>query len=298
MPVPEPKPVLVTGASTGIGRAITEYLSAGGHDVLAGARKGSDLEALKRLPRVTPVRLDVTRSEDVARVAGEIRASKLGLYGLVNNAGIGNIGPLAEISVEELHQSLAVNLDGLHRMVGGMFPFLRESRGRIINISSMSGILIDALFGPYNISKHAVEAYTDTLREEVSSLGIRVSAVEPGNFQSRIFANGLAAMGDQFRSGWEKSNSVYRDQVLQTLDYLSSPKVLNRTSYPKPTPVAEAVAHALFAEDPKPRYLVGTKEETDTVVDWVLTILRQLNEQHPHSLSTPELLARLQKALG
>ncbi|MGA3021636.1 MAG: SDR family NAD(P)-dependent oxidoreductase [Thermoplasmata archaeon] len=290
-------PVLVTGSSTGIGRAIVEFLSAGGHPVLAGARKESDLEALGKLSKVTPVRLDVTRLEDVARVADAIRDSNLGLYGLVNNAGIGTMGPLAETSVEELHQVLAVNLEGLHRMVGGMFPFLRESRGRIINISSTSGFLIDALFGAYTISKHAVEAYTDNLREEVAPLGIRVSAIEPGNFQSRIWANGLALMGDQFRSGWEKSDSVYRTQVLQTLDYLSSPEVLNRTSDPKPTPVAEAVTHALFAEDPKPRYLVCTKEETDSVVDAMLTVLRQLNEQHPHSLSASELMARLQAVL-
>jgi hypothetical protein len=125
-----------------------------------------------------------------------------------------------------------------------------------------------------------------------------VSSIEPGAFQSRIYANGLAAMGGRFRKAWEKSDSVYRDQVLHALDELSDPEVLNRTNQPKPTPVAEAVAHALFAENPKPRYLVGSKEETDAVVDRVLTTLRQLNEQHPHSLSASELVARLQKALG
>jgi NAD(P)-dependent dehydrogenase (short-subunit alcohol dehydrogenase family) len=291
-------PVLVTGASTGIGRSVVEHLSAGGHPVIAGARKDSDLRALGGLPNVTPVRLDVTKSEDVARVAAEIRGSTQGLYGLVNNAGNGVIGPLADSSVEDLHRALAVNFDGMHRMVIGMFPFLRKSHGRIVNISSINGFVTEPLFGGYCISKFAVEAYTDTLRAEVLPLGIRVSSVEPGAFQSRIYANGLAAMGDRFRKVWEKSDSVYRDQVLRALDELSDPEVLNRTRWPKPTPVAEAVAHALFAEDPKPRYLVGSREEVNEVVDRVLTNLRQLNEQHPHSLSASELVARLQKTLG
>ena len=297
MKEPESRPVLVTGSSTGIGRAIVEHLSAGGHSVLAGARKASDLERLGRLPNVDAVLLDVTRSEDVARVAATIRESGRGLHGLVNNAGNGVMGPLAEISLDELHRGLSVNLDGLHRMVGGMFPFLRESQGRIVNISSLAGFLIQPLFGPYNISKHAVEAYSDTLREEVSPLGMRVSTIEPGNFQSRIYANSISELGDQFRTLWERSESVFRDQVLQILDYLGSPEVLGRTNFPMPTPVAEAAAHALFDADPKPRYLVGTKEETDAVVDRVMTVLRQLNEQHPHSLSAPELVGRLQKAL-
>jgi NAD(P)-dependent dehydrogenase (short-subunit alcohol dehydrogenase family) len=161
---------LVTGASTGIGRSIVEHLSSGGHPVVAGARKDSDLRALRSLRNVTPVRLDVTKSADIARVAAMIRASAQGLYGLVNNAGNGMMGPLPDSSVEDLHRALAVNLDGMHRMVSGMFPFLQKSRGRIVNISSINGFITEPLFGGYCISKFAVEAYTDTLRAEVQAL--------------------------------------------------------------------------------------------------------------------------------
>ncbi len=133
-----------------------EHLSAGGHTVLAGARKQADLAALQRLPRVTPIRLDVTRSEDVAMVAATLRDSGKGLYGLVNSAGIASLSPLLETSVEELHRVQAVNLDGVHRMVCATFPFLRESKGRIVNISSIGGILTDTFLGPYGISKHAL----------------------------------------------------------------------------------------------------------------------------------------------
>jgi short-subunit dehydrogenase len=204
MPEEEAGPILVTGASTGIGWEIVKPLSTGGHPVLAGARKESDLEALGNLAGVTPVRLDVTRAVDISRVADQIRDSKRGLYGLVNNAGIGNAGPLVEISVEELHESIAVNLDYLHRVVGGIFPFLRESRGRIVNISSVNGFVPTSFFGPYVISKFAVEAYTDVLREEVSELGVKVSSVELGAFSSNIFANYIEPHEAEMREKWEK----------------------------------------------------------------------------------------------
>jgi len=290
-------PVLVTGASTGIGREIVKLLSTGGRSVLAGARKESDLEELGHLPGVTPVRLDVTRADDVVRVAEEVRDSGSGLYGLVNNAGIGNAGPLVELSVEELHASFSVNVDGLHRVVRGLFPFLRESRGRIVNISSINGFVPSAFFGPYVISKFAVEAYSDVLRGELSDYGVQVSSVEPGAFRSSIFANYFATREVELRAKWEKS--IYRDQLLGFLDEtVGSKDVLYRTNLPSPAPVAEAVRHALYSNDPKPRYLVGSKEEVEITIDRVLTTLRQLNEDQPHSYSTAELVARLEKILG
>lgn len=294
---PESRPVLVTGASTGIGRAITEYLSDRGHAVIAGARKDSDLTALKRLSHVTPVRLDVTRAEEVVRVVTEIRDSGHGLYGLVNNAGIASLSPLVETSVEELHRVFAVNLDGMHRMVCALFPFLQESKGRIVNISSVAGILTNTFLGPYGISKHAVEAYTEILREEVAGFGVQVSAVEPGDFRSELVSNAVASKGDRLRSEW--ANSIYRDVVMQALDsFTSTPEALHRTGLLTPVPVAEAVTHALFSPKPKARYLVADKDTTEVVIDRVLTILKELNETQPHTLTTPQLVAKLQKTLG
>lgn len=261
------------------------------------ARKDADLQALRRLPNVTPVRLDVTREEDVARVAEEIRDSKRGLYGLVNNAGIGNAGPLVEISVEELHRSFAVNVDGMHRMVRAMFPFIRESKGRIVNISSVNGFVPSPFFGPYVISKFAVEAYTDTLRQEIGDFGIKVSVVEPGGFRSNIFANAIGPIEAELRRKWE--NSIYRDQLLGFLNEMTRSKGAPFAGdRPPPTPVAEAVNDALFSPEPKSRYLVGSKEEVDATIDRVLTTLRQLNERQPHQLSNVELVARLEKILS
>jgi NAD(P)-dependent dehydrogenase (short-subunit alcohol dehydrogenase family) len=297
MPEPLSGPVLVTGASSGIGRAIVEHLAAAGRPVFAGARKKSDLEALGRLPNVVPLRLDVTRPAEVGEAANEIRDAGHGLFGLVNNAGVGTIGPLVEISVEELHRASNVNLDGMHRMVGAMFPFLREAHGRIVNVSSTAGFLVEPFFGPYNISKHEVEAYTDLLREEVRPFDVRVSSIEPGSFQSNLFANGTALMGDAVREQWERS--IYRDQLVPTWDAMvSDPEILYRRGLPRPTPVAEAVSHALYSPEPKSRYLVCTKEEADAVVDRILALLRELNEQQPHGLTKSELVARLEKSMG
>jgi NAD(P)-dependent dehydrogenase (short-subunit alcohol dehydrogenase family) len=288
-PKEQSRPVLVTGSSTGIGRTIVEHLSAGGHPVLAGARKESDLQALKRLPNITPVGLDVTRSEDVDRVAARIRDSGHGLYGLVNNAGILGTGPLTETTVDEFHRVLAVNLDGIHRMVCAMFPFLRESKGRIVNISSAGGIGPMPFFGPYSVSKHAIEGYSDILQREVSPFDVRVSIIEPGVFQSNILQNSLVKE-DRLRS--ESKDSIYGDRVLKALHFFTD------TSNPEPTPVAEAVAHALFSPEPKLRYLVCDRALADRIINWHLTKLRQLNEQQPHSLPTTDLVARLQKILA
>ncbi len=293
----ESRPVLVTGASTGIGREITRYLSEHGHAVLAGARKDSDLRALEQLPHVTPVRLDVTSGEDVARVAAGIRESGSGLYGLVNNAGIAGLGPLVETSVEELHRILSVNLDGMHRMVCAVFPFLRESHGRIVNMSSVGGILTEKFLGPYGISKHAVEAYTEILREEVAAFGVRVSAIEPGAFRSEIVANGVAFKGDRLRTEWDRS--IYRELMLGAIDsFTSTPERLHQSDLPPPTPVAEAVARALFDPEPKARYLVARKETVDAVIAKVLKDLKELNENPLHRLTSAELTTKLRQTLG
>jgi NAD(P)-dependent dehydrogenase (short-subunit alcohol dehydrogenase family) len=290
-------PVLVTGASSGIGKIVVENLSASGHSVIAGVRKESDFAALERLPKVKPIRLDVTRSEDVTRAAEMIRDSGEGLYGLVNNAGIASMGPLVETSLDDLHRVFAVNFDGLHRMVSALFPFLRESKGRIVNISSVGGILVETFLGSYGISKHAVEAYTEILREEVAAFGIHVSAIEPGAFRSELVAKSAASEGALSRSDFEKS--IYRDVLLPAFDsFTSTPEALHRLDLPEPTPVAEAVADALFSSEPKARYLVADKETSERVIDRVLTILRELNERQPNTVSTPELVERLKKALS
>ncbi len=287
------RPVLVTGSSSGIGRTTVEFLSSKRCHVFAGARKTEDLESLGRLDNVTPISLDVTRPDDIAAAVTTVRRSGRGLFGLVNTAGIGSLGPLAEVTVEEMHEVLAVNFDGVCRMVSAMFPFLLESKGRIVNISSIGGFLVEPLLGPYNISKHAVEAYSDVLREEAAPLGVHVITIEPGSFQTRIYDKSLLRFGAELKRKWAGSSSAYRDQVLQTLAYLEQPEVRLRKSYPLPLPVATSIAEPLFADEPKPRYLVGTPDEAGQVVDRMLKVLHEVNNSHAGTLSRDELVRRL-----
>src|SRR5687768_12820406 len=174
--------VLVTGASTGIGRRITEHLAAKGYFVYAGARKQADLDALSKIPNVQAVKLDVTRPEDIEATLALVTKANRGLYALVNNAGIATLGTVADTSMEEFDLVMDVNVYGPYRMAKAFTPLLLASKGRITNISSISGVLAPRDLAAYAMSKHAVEALTDSLALQLEPQGMKVNAVEPGNY--------------------------------------------------------------------------------------------------------------------
>ena len=288
-------PILVTGASSGIGRGITERLSELGVTVFATARRKSDLAALSKLPGVTPVRLDVTREDEVRQAIPVVRSLGKGLYGLVNNAGIADLTPTIDTSMEEFVRVLDVNLYGVHRMVRAWFPLLRQSRGRIVNISSVNGVAPDKFLAAYSASKFGLEAYSEVLREELSELGIYVSVVEPGGFRSEIMTKSLARRTTGIETAY--ADSPNRDDYLKFMsEFVGTPGALSRTIYPEPRPVAEAVVSALFSPSPKPRYLVGNTEEMDWTISHVLRILVQLSGPEGRGLSQEELIDRVRKA--
>ncbi len=292
-----PGPVLVTGASSGIGRRTVELLSEQGHPVFAAVRKRSDLASLAALPQVTPILLDVTREESIRRSIRAIQNEGQGLYGLVNNAGIVDLAPLLDTTVEELGKVLDVNVYGTHRMVRACFPLLMEAQGRIVNIGSVNGVLPEVFSGAYCISKYAVEAYTDVLRREFRPLGIGVSVVEPGEFRSNIVSTFLGRKGDKLVTPYD--NSPFRDELRKYFAQLqTTPGEADRSRYPDPLPVAEAVLDALFSKDPKRRYLVGSAEDTDAVITQVMRLLAQLNQGHEHSLTVDELAKRLRATVS
>jgi NAD(P)-dependent dehydrogenase (short-subunit alcohol dehydrogenase family) len=292
-----PGPVLVTGTSSGIGRRITESLSEQGHEVLAAVRKKSDMASLAKLPHVTPLLLDVTREDSIRESIRVIHTAGRGLYGLVNNAGIGDLAPLLDTSVEELGYLLNVNLYGMHRMVRACFPFLMKAHGRIVNIGSINGVYPEEYAGAYCISKYAVEAYTDVLGKEFAPLGIKVSVVEPGGFRSNISSSFFTRKGDAITTAFEKS--PFREAMRKYyVELQTTPGEVDRSKYPDPRPVAEAVLDALFSKDPKRRYLVGSREETDAAVTQVMRLLAQLNQRHEHSLTADELSKRLRATVS
>ena len=135
------KSVLVTGASTGIGRKITERLAADGYFVYAGARKDADLKALAAIKNVQAVRLDVTNPQEVNAAVETITNAGRGLYGLVNNAGVAAIGSFADTTMEEFDLVMQANVYGPYRVTKAFMPLLVARKGRIVNIGSLSGVL-------------------------------------------------------------------------------------------------------------------------------------------------------------
>ena len=161
------KAVLVTGASTGIGRRITERLAGDGYFVYAGARKDSDLEALGAIKNVQAVRLDVTNLRDIDAAVETIVRGGRGLYGLVNNAGVATVNSVVDTEWSEFDLVMSVNVYGPYRVTRAFEPLIAAQKGRITTIGSISGILANPRLSAYAMSKHAMEAFTDSLAEEM-----------------------------------------------------------------------------------------------------------------------------------
>src|ERR1700679_1336353 len=160
--------VLVTGASTGIGRATAMRLDAAGWRVFAGVRKEADGEALSAAgARVVPLLLDITDGDQIAAAAARIEAeAEAGLDGLVNNAGVAVPGPLETIPIEDFRRQVEVNLTGHVAVTQALLPAIRRARGRIVFISSIGGLIAFPLTGAYYGVKVGIEAVRDVVRQE------------------------------------------------------------------------------------------------------------------------------------
>lgn len=239
--------VLVTGASTGIGLAITQYLASRGMHVFAGARKQEALESLAKNSNVTPIPLDVTKAENIKQAKKIIEEKTAGLFALVNNAGIGNGGPLMDVSVEDLRAQFEVNLFGVHQITQAVFPLLLKAKGRIVMMSSDSGFFATPFFGPYCSSKFALEGYSDSLRREIIPYGVKVIIIEPGRITTPIWDKG------------EKYLNKYADSLFaveaQAIGKYAIRK--GKTAGLSPLEVAKTVYQVLTVPNPKLRYIVA-----------------------------------------
>ena len=278
-PVNGAKAVLVTGASTGIGRKITERLSAHGYFVYAGARKDDDLKALGAIKNVQPIRLDVTRPDDIDAAVAIVTRGGRGLYGLVNNAGIASRGSVADTKMEEFDLLMAVNVAGPFRVTRAFEPLIIAQHGRITTIGSIAGVLPNAgvpgnvPITAYAMSKHAMEAFADSLAEQLEPQGVRVSIVEPGNYDSDISRNAVVRTG-------------------------GDPKRGDRSMYKPSDEVAAAVEQALFEPKPKRRYLVAPNQnEAQLTIRKQIEQLVQLNEGQPYTYDRAALVKMLDEAL-
>jgi NAD(P)-dependent dehydrogenase (short-subunit alcohol dehydrogenase family) len=268
------KAILVTGASTGIGRKITERLAADGYFVYAGARKDADLKALGAIKNVQALRLDVTKPEEIDAAVATVTQGGRGLYGLVNNAGVASGAPLIETKPEEFDVTMAVNVYGPYRMTKAFAPLIIAGRGRIINIGSISGILSVPELGAYQMSKHAIESFTDVLAQELAPSGVVVSVVEPGSYNSEIGKNALARTG-------------------------TGAKYADRSKFKEPDEVAAAIELALFEPQPKRRYMVvPNQKQAEVTIRTQIEQLVQLNEGQPYTYDRAALVKMLDDALA
>jgi len=244
--------VLITGASTGIGKACALYLARKGFRVFAGVRKPDDGDKLQQEESaITPLVIDVTDAASIRKASGEFGDGDL--HGLVNNAGVSVAGPLEFLPLEEFRRQLEVNVTGQLAVTQAFLPNIRRARGRIVFTGSVSGLSAAPILGPYAASKHALEALTDSLRVELAPFGIHVAILEPGAIKTPIWDKGIRANQSVFDSMPEQARRLY-GSVVEAVNRIA--EELGRTGDP-PVKVAEAVHHALTARHPRTRYRMG-----------------------------------------
>jgi len=252
-----PRSVVITGASTGIGRAAAEQLDSLGWRVFAGVRSEDAAAQIRAAgsERLTPLRLDVTDAAAIGAAVAEVTEGLAGrgLDGLVNNAGVGIGGPVELVPAEGLRRALEVNLVGPVEMIRAFLPLLRVARGRIVNVTSIGGRVATAFFGPYNASKFGLEAIGDSLRQELRPWGIEVIAVEPGSTDTQIWDSGITASEDFLSQAAEERTRLYERQ----LDAMREAAKKGAERSRPPETVAKVIAKALTKRRPRTRYVVG-----------------------------------------
>lgn len=286
------KSILVTGASTGIGRHLTETLAENGYHVYAGARKDKDLAELDAIDNVTAVKLDVTKQDQVDAAVELIKKKGTGLYALVNNAGVGGGGQVVDTPIEDQTFVYKVNVEGVYRTTKAFAPLVIESKGRIVTTGSIAGTgsAIPG-FSAYSGSKHWIEAFTDSFAAEMEPLGVMVSVVEPGNYKSRI----RRSSAERRMEKTEAAGGEITDEMQKAYEATSEREL----SYKEPDEVSEAFMHALFDDEPLRRYVVVPNErEQEWTIGTKVNELVQLNTWGPYSYSRDELVEMLDAALA
>jgi NAD(P)-dependent dehydrogenase (short-subunit alcohol dehydrogenase family) len=257
-PEPDDSPipaVVITGASSGIGKACALHLDAMGFTVFAGIRReedGTDLQR-KASPRLVPILFDVTvpaMIENARRTVSLALTSSGSALSLVNNAGVAIGGPLEFFPTDDLRKELEVNLIGVIQVTQAFLPLIRRSGGRIVNMSSMSGLIALPFLGAYAATKFALEAISDSWRVELRPWRIMVSLIEPGDVDTPLWAKTLGFF-DRLMLGLPPQASALYGPVIAARE-----NRLHVHGIP-PEEVARVVAHALVSPHPRSRYPIG-----------------------------------------
>lgn len=268
--------IVVTGASSGLGRATALHLAEKGFTVIAGVRSATVATELQHLSdRLIPVQLDVTSDDDVAAARDTIAEAvgPGGLLGLVNNAGICVSAPLECVSAADLRNQLNVNVIGAMAVTSALLPLLRAGTkrngvaGRIVNVSSGIGKIAPPFLGAYAATQFAKEGLSDSLRRELAGTGVSVSIVEPGAIFTPIWGKVSDTADRILDQAPPEVAEVYRKRFTA---FVALNDKRAKASKTQPAEFATAVEHAMTARTPKIRYRVGVDSRTSSLAARVI----------------------------
>ena len=246
------KAVLITGCSTGIGRATAERLADNGHTVYATARR---LESIADLEQrgCKPLALDVTSEESMTAAVAAVEQAEGAVGALVNNAGYSQSGAIEDVPMDQVRRQFETNVFGLIRMCQLVLPGMRrQQHGRIVNVSSMGGKLVFPGGGIYHATKHAVEAISDALRFEVRAFGIGVAIIEPGLIRTQFGETAVGSISEAQTD--DGAYASFNEAVAKTTAEAYDGPMAKLGAGPEA--VAKAIERAIDSRRPKPRYVV------------------------------------------
>lgn len=248
------KVILITGASSGIGYDTAERLAKEGHKVYGAARRVERMEPLKAFG-VVPLSMDVTDETSMTAGVEAVVAAEGRIDVLVNNAGYGYFGAIENVSLAEARRQLEVNVFGLARLTQLVLPHMRrQHEGLVVNLSSIAGRMVFYFGGWYHVSKYAVEALSDALRQEVKPFGIRVVLIEPGAIKTDW---GIIA-ADHLRES--SAGTVYEEAGTNEAETMR--KAYSASWLSSPTVISKAIVRAVHARRPRARYHAGFASRT------------------------------------
>ncbi|NEU27876.1 SDR family NAD(P)-dependent oxidoreductase [Paenibacillus polymyxa] len=254
MPYNTQEMVVVTGTSSGIGRATAEKLAADGFHVLAGVRRQEDADKIKQ-KNIEPVILDVTAIDTLRALAERVEQDPLGrpLRAVVNNAGIAVNAPLEMVPLDEFRRQIEVSVIGQVAVIQALTPALLNSGGRVVNIGSVGGKISMPGFGIYSAAKYAMEAINDSLRREMSSFGLKVIMITPGGVSTSLSEKGVTT-ADRLSKLMTPDQHRRHDRLFDAVK--AQAESWARDGIP-PKKVAEVVSRAIHESKPRTRYTAG-----------------------------------------
>ncbi|KAK7111477.1 D-beta-hydroxybutyrate dehydrogenase, mitochondrial-like [Littorina saxatilis] len=291
------KTVLITGCDTGFGHALAKDLHQRGCNVIATVFRpdGEGAKSLRDVSseRMTVLPLDVSSDESVAQCLSHVKelSKNSGLWGVVNNAGHNFVGDVELTTMRQYLMVANINIYGMVRTTRAFLPLLRQTKGRLVNVTSIKGLVSTPLNAAYNITKYAGETFSEITRMEMRQFGVKVSIIEPGNFGGAtgcINKEGVARISREFDEMWDEASDevkeVFSKQYLDNILHSLEPVAM--TTYPTLTPVLEAITDALTSGDPEYRYIVAG---SNTLMDKYCVLVR-LKPYLPDRIFEPLLL--------